>query len=125
MPDIDEHSPEFLFGKILERLTGLDKRLTAVANKFDSLHCIAQDSEIQNIGQWIEGHEKKHAKMDEQAQFTTRSRIKLRDGLIIGAVSAAIGALSEWLVVVFTKSQDRIVPIGERLVHLAKALFHV
>lgn len=125
MAEVDKNSPEWLFSQIITRLDAMTKEMANFARQFANLHCNTQDRDIEKIGDWIKEHEQKHDKFEKQAQEVSRRHIRLRDGLIIGAVSAAIGALSEWLVLFLTKTQEHLGPTAQHIVHVVKSIFHV
>ena len=84
----EEHSVDFLLGKILEQVNSLkedqaryEKYYQDILEKFTALQCPQQSQRIDNLEKWKQV-------VDDTAAFRQQSGLKLKHAIIVAMVSS-------------------------------------
>jgi len=109
---IDEKSPEYLFGQIIERLKQGDqafkdfkKELNAMRLVMEHLPCADEKKLIADILIWQKRHDeieqKREKERQEQDKFISRTKLGIKNALVVAAFSAVVSAVIGILVYAF------------------------
>ena len=109
---IDEKSPEYLFGQIIQRLKQGDqamkdfkKELSAIRVVMEHLPCADEKKLIADILLWQKRHDeqelKKEKERQEQDKFISRTKLGMKNALVVAAFSAVVSAVIGTLVYAF------------------------
>jgi hypothetical protein len=109
---INEKSPEYLFGKIIERLAQGDqalkdfkKELSSMRAVMERLPCADEKKLIADILLWQKKHDEQEQKREkdrqEQDKFISRTKLGIKNALVVATFSAIVSAVIGILVYAF------------------------
>jgi hypothetical protein len=100
---IDEHSPEFLFGRIMTRLEQGDRTMENLATQVGGLTKAVSDLPCKERGDKIEDLEGWQKKRNHKEEEKGKMKISFRNALVIALISVGAAGLTSWLVSLATK----------------------